>query len=237
MAKLHSTETVKQFLRNIWAFEMLDADYLETLARLVVVRDLKPKEIIWLQGQTVTHFTVVFSGELRAVRGSVGGSEKLVSTLTKGYHFGLAEMITAATSSVTLAVSKPSTIFYIDYKSMRKELLSNADICYRLMQTMAKAIFSLTRELERASFENVQTRLARLLLKSNSRSSDPMRHSGLSKNITHEQLAMQIGVSRETVSRVLTEFRKKKLIKTSYRNITILDRDHLMEYVEDYDQW
>ncbi len=228
---------IEDFLRRIWAFEQLSNDQLLVLAKLVVVRNLKNGEILWLQGQKITHFTIVYSGQLRSVRGASSGSEKMVSTLSQGYHFGLAEMITQATSAVTISAQLSSVILYIDYKSMRKVLLSNSKICYRLMQTMARAIFGLTQELERASFESVHTRLARLIIRRNLHRSDPLAPHKNDAAITHEQLAQQIGVSRETVSRVLADFRKKKLIDTAYRKITILDRDGLMEYIDDYDQW
>jgi len=55
--------------------------------------------------------------------------------------------------------------------------------------------------------------------------------------VTHADLALRLGVTRETVSRVLSDFRREGLIQAAYRNISVLDRDGLMQYVEDYDQW
>ncbi|OQA00214.1 MAG: Global nitrogen regulator [Planctomycetes bacterium ADurb.Bin412] len=168
---------------------------------------------------------------------SSAGNEKLVSILRKGYHFGLAEMITGAASAVTLIASRPTIILTMNKDALEKVLLKDADICYRLMQTMARTIFSLTRELERSSFENVYTRLARLLLKSRSPRSELVQPAGRTRKISHEELAVQLGVSRETVSRTLSDFRHRGLIDTAYRTITVLNPDGLMEYIEDYDQW
>jgi CRP-like cAMP-binding protein len=228
---------IEAFLRKIWAFELLDKAHLQTLAQLVLVRKLQPEQILWLQGQKITHFTMVYQGRLNSIRRSAGGSEKLLGTLSTGYHFGLAEMITGAASAVTIIAAKESTILYIDYQAMKRQLLSNAEICYRLMQTMAQAIFSLTSELERASFESVNTRLARLLTKQRSPATASVSGPvSVGRNVTHEQLAMQIGASRETVSRALAEFRRKKLIKTAYKSITVINRKGLMQYIQDYDQ-
>jgi len=227
-------QIIADFLQQIWAFELLDKEHLNKLAQMVNVRHLQPEQIIWLQGQPITHFTVVYQGRLKAIRGSAAGNEKLLSSLIPGYHFGLAEMITGATSAVALIAEKPSTVFNITHNSLRNLLLKNNTLCYRFMQTMARAIFSLTRELERTSFEKVHTRLARLLLKGQS---GPLSPQQFGKNITHKQLSVQLGVSRETISRVLADFRQEKLIKTSYCNITVTNRDGLMQYIEDYDQW
>ncbi len=230
-----TTEHIEEFIRHLRVFELLDSGYIAQLARLVKVRQYNKGEILWLQGQQVEEFSIVYKGRLRSVRGSVSGSEKLVAMLPVGYHFGLAEMVTSAVSAVTLLADTDSIILQIDNKSLENMLLSNADICYAFMQTMARTIFALTQELERASFETVQTRLARLLL----RTCPDQRHSTDPdyRSPTHIQLAMRLGVSRETITRVLADFKKKKLIDTAYRSIIILDRDRLMELIEDFDQW
>lgn len=227
---------IEQYLAHTSVFEMLEPAHMTILAQLVRTRKLAADEIIWLQGQTVTYFSIVFSGKLRSVRRTSAGSEKLVSILPAGHHFGLAEMITTAASAVTLIADEPTVILTMDYKALRHELLSHNEISYHLMQTMARAIFRLTREIERTSFENVHTRLARLLLVG-SRQPPAVNSPQTGQNISHQELAVQLGVSRETVSRVLADFKNKHLIKTGYRTITILNRDGLMDHIEDYDQW
>lgn len=228
-----NTIDVEDFLKHIWAFERLEAEQLHVLAELVRSRNLRKDEVLWLQGQKITFFSIVYSGQLRTLRRSSGGNEKLVSVLSPGQHFGLAEMITHADSAVTIMANQDSTILTIDQKSLQRELLSNAEICYRLMQTMARAIFTLTNEVEKTSFENVRTRLARLLMKE----TRPRAHAALQGKdpkvyeISHEQLAVQLGVSRETVSRILAEFKRLGLIDTAYRRITINDRDSLRNYL------
>ena len=230
-----NTAKIEKFLRGIGAFELLKPEQLGSIALNFNVRHVNEGETLWLQGQTVELFTIVYSGKLRLVRRSSMGSEKLLGVLSSGHYFGLAEILAGATSAVTIVSDEPTTILTMGENALHRELLSNVDICYRMMRTMSKAIFSLTRELERVSFENVHTRLARLLLKSKP-AVDVFGHSKENKT-SHEQLSVQLGISRETVSRTLADFRKKGLIKTAYRQINVLNREGLMEYIEDYDQW
>ena len=233
--RLNSTK-IKEFLQGIGAFELLKPEQLDSIAKHFNVRHINEGEALCLQGQTVTFFTIVYSGRLRLVRRSSMGAEKLLGILSSGHYFGLAELLAGATSAVTIISNEPTTILTMSEKALHRELLSNTDICYRMMRTMSKAIFSLTRELERVSFENVHTRLARLLLKSKPAVEDVIGHSKENKT-SHEQLSIQLGISRETVSRTLADFRKKGLIETAYRRINVLDHEGLMEYIEDYDQW
>lgn len=224
------------FLRDISAFELMEPVHLRSLSELVSIKLFQRDEVLWLQGQQVTFFTVVYQGRFRSVRRTSTGSEKLLSTLTRGRHFGLAEMITGRESSVTIIADEASTILAIGQKPLRQMLLRDADICYRLMQTMARTIFNLTNELERASFETVPIRLARLLLKNHNLSIDNefSSHSASRDGYqaSHEELATKLGVSRETISRTLAEFRKKGLIRTQYRKIKVVDAEGLTDIME-----
>ena len=237
MADRIDKDEIARFLGQIWAFELLEPEHLRVLAQLVNVRKLSAEQVLWLQGQKVTFFSIVFAGRLRSVRRTSGGSEKLVSTLLRGHHFGLAEMITGADSAVTLLADKESRLLVMDGKSLRTQLLSHADICYRLMQTMARSIFGLTRELERASFENVHMRLARLLLQKRGRVGPVGQEVTEAKEVSHHELSVQIGTSRETISRALSDFKRQGLVETSYRRIKVLDHEGLRAYIEDHDQW
>lgn len=229
--------TAEHFLKHIWAFELLEPQQVKQLAGLVRSRRLNRDEVLWLQGQQITYFTIIFSGQLRSVRRSSAGGEKLVSMLMPGHHFGLAEMITGAEGATTIIADEPSMVLIMDQKSLRQELLSNADICYRLMQTMARSIFKLTGELERVSFENVRTRLARLLLKTArlQTAGQAIGSDNLTCRISHEELAVQIGVSRETVSRVLADFKYDGVINTAYRVITLIDPGTLRDMIYEED--
>lgn len=231
-----SLREIERFLGNMNALAGLSARHFRLLARLVHVRKMEAEEVLWRQGQKITHFNIIFKGCLRSVRLSVGGQEKLLSTLPPGYHFGLAEMITGADSSTTIIASERATVLMLDRKTLQEQLLSHADICYRLMQIMARAIFSLTRQLEQAAFENVHTRLARLLLHKTVVQKTKTIGSNVPQNITHADLALQVGVSRETISRVLADFKQQGLIETGYRSIFVRDTKGLMSYVEDLEQ-
>jgi len=50
--------------------------------------------------------------------------------------------------------------------------------------------------------------------------------------ITHEEIAIELGSAREVVSRILKEFEKINLIKLSRRKITILNHVKLATYYE-----
>jgi CRP/FNR family transcriptional regulator len=72
------------------------------------------------------------------------------------------------------------------------------------------------------TFLSADARIARLLLKN--------ADSGGKVTLTHEEIASEVGVSRVTVSKLLSRFVRDGLIRTSYRRIEVLNRERLREF-------
>jgi CRP-like cAMP-binding protein len=142
-------------------------------------------------------------------------------------------MITGTGSAATLRAESASTLAVLNHSSFRRKVLSDPDLSYALMQTMARSIFRLVRELEYTTFESVPQRLARTL-------SALVSSQGIASSEgiqilhapTHQDLANLVGASRETVTRTLAKMQADGLLKIGYRRLTILDADGLAKITE-----
>lgn len=232
MAPRPTPTSIRPILSTIPLFSRLADDQIAALSRQFHVSGVDAHDRLLIQGEPVESFVVVHSGALVLLRVSADGRERTVATLRPGMHFGLAEMITGAGSAVSVRAEKDSTLGVISKEAFRREVLADPKLCYTLMQTMARSIFRLVRELDHATFESVPQRLARVLLH--------LAHSGGLRSVrglqilpapTHQELANLVGASRETVTRALGRMRDDGLIELGYRRITILDADRLGEAV------
>lgn len=79
MKELIDKLKIERFFRDIWAFELLELEHLQSLARLATVRKFQPEQILWLQGQSIPHFIVVF---IRPLRRNSARTRETVSRLT-----------------------------------------------------------------------------------------------------------------------------------------------------------
>ena len=70
-------------------------------------------------------------------------------------------------------------------------------------------------------------KLARLLLSLSPTLGVPDAETRIHSSMTHEELAQRIGSSRETVSRLLSDLRKKRLIRLDGPTLVIRDRTAL----------
>ncbi len=228
MASPPPSRPVGALLEQIPLFARLDGAQIARLGRQFTTARVRAGERVIMQGEPVQRFVVVHRGELALLRGSADGRERVVAMLRPGMHFGLAEMITNAGSAVAVRAEAESILGILSQEAFRREVLADTELCYALMQTMARSIFRLVRELDHTTFESVPQRLARYLLAA-------ARHSGLRTDRgiqllrapTHQELANLVGASRETVTRALGKMRDDGLLDLGYRRITILDHDRL----------
>ena len=73
------------------------------------------------------------------------------------------------------------------------------------------------------TFKKVDLRIAEKLIRFLSENINPIE-------LTHQELASDIGTSREVVSRILKDFEEKKIIWISRGQIKVLDKEKLETY-------
>ena len=228
MSPIYNRPPIQPLLRRIPLFGPLSDPQIRNLSELFVISRVEAGQVILMQGEPVGNFIVICSGSLTLLRGSAEGRERVVDTLKSGAHFGLAEMITGEGSVVTIRAAEICELGVLRQSAFKREVLAHPGLCYALMQTMARSIFHLVGELERATFENVPQRLARYLLTLASASGvRTAKGVQVVSAPTHQDMANLIGASRETVTRALGKLQDEGLIETGYRRLVVLDREGL----------
>jgi len=106
-----------------------------------------------------------------------------------------------------------------------RPLREDPDLMLKLTRRIGLRLKKTEDRLEDLVFRAVPARLARLLLELSAGFGGSTDHgTRLHFRITHQELANLIGSTRETVSAILGDFKRKGLIRQDHRLITI--RDH-----------
>jgi len=116
---------------------------------------------------------------------------------------------------------------------LRKEpflelLRQNPDLAFKVMGSMALWARRLVAKVELLSFQDASSRLAGYLV---SRIPPEQAHkragASFDLGMPKQVLAAQLGMSSETLSRLLTRFEAENLIETQGRRFWVLDQDSL----------
>ena len=105
-------------------------------------------------------------------------------------------------------------------------LLSKPRVALRFMELLATRLHEVETRMENVAFKSVPARLASFLLQLAEEGNDQI------VGVSHQDLADMVGTYRETVTRILNEFRTQGLIDLGRLRVTILKRETLEETAE-----
>lgn len=99
-------------------------------------------------------------------------------------------------------------------------------LAFSLLRYLSATVRMLSAHLDATSFLPAEKRIVRLLFNMDIGGSHTI-------SCTHEELAYALGLSRVTVSRILSGLAKQGLIDLGYRNIRLLNRKKLEHLIAD----
>ncbi len=121
-------------------------------------------------------------------------------------------------------VNEPTTIKWLTPSESEAWVAAHPASALNAMRVLSNEIERTREILESVVFKDSSKRTAALLLTLTETDDD--RATG---ELTQQEMAEMIGVSRETVSRSLSVLRKAGVIESSRKRITIKDRDRLKD--------
>jgi CRP/FNR family transcriptional regulator, cyclic AMP receptor protein len=202
---------------------LLSRDEREALNALGLRRDYSPGATLCLEGDPATHVFVLLAGWVKILSTTTDGHEIVLALRGGGEIVGEIGGETGRRNATIQAVDTVRALI-VPYGRFRSFLDTNlgADHAYRRFVTQRWNDADAT--LRSRTGTSGAQRLARLLL-------DLAERHGREVNgviyvvmpLSQEELASLAGTSRATVTRAFASWRKRGLIRTAPRRITILD--------------
>jgi CRP/FNR family transcriptional regulator len=176
------------------------------------------------EGQAPRGVSVICSGRAKLAVQTRDGKTVILKIAADRHLLGLSAVVAGRPSPVTVTTIELCQIKFVEQANILQLLEHNthaALACARLLATEVGSTFEDVYELllARSSTE----KLARLLL--SWVAGEPRnRDLRVASDFTHEEMAQMIGSSRETVTRLLSEMRRKELIRLEGSTLIIPNR-------------
>ncbi len=181
-------------------------------------------KILYSQGDYPNCFYYIVSGRVRTFISSTDGNERLLTIYRKGDILGEASFFDENPRVSSAQLMTDGQVVAIDRAALEQCMQANPSLAFFLLKYLAGTVRMLSTHLDAASFLSADKRIIRLLLNMDI-NNDHCIH------ITHEELGYSLGISRVTVSRILSSLAKRGWISLSYKKITLLNRDMLEHYI------
>ena len=181
--------------------------------------------VLFVEGQMPRGGLVLCSGRVKLSTTSRDGKVLILKMAQAGEALGLSAVISGTPYELTAETAGPCQVNFIDRESLMKMLDKYGELGLHSAQALSREFQSAYRDIhELVLARSSAGKLARLLL-----SWSVGRETGASEirirsSMTHEEIAQMIGSSRETVTRLLSELKKKELIRLEGSTLVIRNR-------------
>jgi len=195
---------------------------LYAIASEILQRPYKKGHYFFRTGDTPSHVFVVASGLASLTEDDDSGRDHDLYTLSSGGVFGLAAVILGiprTRSAKALADSDVLLIGKDTFEGLQRRFPSFArNVTLELCRLLCLS----EKNAGQLALRNVTSRLAKLFLESASVGRIQLFSS-------HRELALRVGCSRETVTRLLGRLERAGIVSADRGRVRILDRDKLTE--------
>ncbi len=169
---------------------------------------------------------ILCRGRVKLTFSSAEGKTVIMRIAESGDILGLSATISGHPYLVSAETIESCQINFIKRDDFLRFLAGHAEACFRVDQQLAEKYSTACRELR--SFNMAQSaaeKVAKLLLDWMVRSGEaeqPEPHVRLL--LTHEEMGQMIAASRETVTRVLMEFKKRHIVRSKGTTLIVRNK-------------
>jgi CRP/FNR family cyclic AMP-dependent transcriptional regulator len=226
------TECVNCHLRSDNFFCALSQESLEAFNQIKHAAVFPGGAVIFVEGQPPRGIFLLCQGQAKLSTNSRDGKTFILRIAKPGEVLGLHAIVTGKPYELTVETMQPSRLNYVSREDFVPFLKEHGDACLRAAQHISRDCedaYDVIRSIGMS--HSVSGRVAKFLLALNAdgRVTDGILHSKLS--LTHDDIAQLLGTSRETITRTLTEFRKKDIVELKHCTLTIHDKPALERLV------
>jgi CRP/FNR family transcriptional regulator, cyclic AMP receptor protein len=184
--------------------------------------------MLFIEGQLPRGVFVLCTGRAKLFTSSREGKTVILKVAEAGDVLGLNATISNRPYDLTAEMVEPGQANFIARDALLQFLRENGEIAVRLAEQLSRNYYTAIEEVRMLGLASSPSeKLAKLLLSWSAnavKSADP---SHIKMTLTHEEIAEIIGTTRETVSRLFSEFKKKQLLQLKGATLIIRNKPAL----------
>lgn len=193
----------------------------ETIGQWLMPCRFRPGELVCAAPDMGSSMFLVAAGRVQLYRITQEGRRFVVATLGPGSVFGEDSLLGGQGPDTSAIALEACTVWILPSSKALEISSTSAMFGFGLMQAMGQRVVEAENRLEQVAYSTIASRLASLLLELEGNDPGHVVHA------THQELADMLGTWRETISKTLQEFRRRGLVASSRRQLTLLDRKGL----------
>jgi CRP/FNR family transcriptional regulator, cyclic AMP receptor protein len=183
---------------------------------------------LFVEGQNPRGVFVVCTGRVKLSTSSADGKTLILRVADPGEVLGVAESLSGKPYQATADVLDPAQANFISREDFLSFLREHGEAALRIAQQLSEDYHLVLSEMRTIGLSHsAAEKFARFLLDWSEGREEKNGEIRLKLTLTHEEIAQMIGASRETVTRLFADFKKRQLREVKGSTVVIRNRANL----------
>lgn len=218
-------------IQKIPFFGQLDPSSIEQLAEAFQTGHFRKNQILFVEGMPATTLYFVLSGRVKVFRSAADGREQILHLLKAGEPVAIAPFFDRGPYPATAEVVEDGDLLYLSAGDFDEVTQTHPQIMRDILRVFARRLRQAQETIASLGLRDAQSRVANLVLQLAHQHGAPTpAGTQIDLDLTRQDLGNFVGVSRETTTRILNQFKKEGLIEMEGTLITIRDEQGLLAY-------
>jgi CRP/FNR family transcriptional regulator len=188
--------------------------------------------MLFIEGQQARGVFILCAGKAKLSTSSREGKTIITKISDHGDILGLNAVISNRPYEVTAEMMEPGQANFIPRDSFMRFLKDNAEVALRVYEQLSSNYYTAYEEIRTLGLTaSPAEKFAKLLLSWTAEGPGNGSHQ-VRLTFTHEEIAETIGTTRETVSRLFSEFKRKQFVQVKGTTLVIRSRPSLERIVQ-----
>jgi len=188
--------------------------------------------VLFVEGQAPRGVFILCRGRVKLSICSSDGKTLILKIAEPGEVLGLSASVSGKPYELTAETLDPCQVNFVKREDFLRFLREHNDVCLRVAEQLSEKYNTACHEIRSLGLSHsAAEKLAKLLLEWSMKNGGARQPERMKLTLTHEEIAQMIGTSRETVTRLFADFKKRQLIQLKGSTLVIRNRSALEHLV------
>ena len=216
-----------EVLRTLPIFSRLSEETLSRVASRTVVKRYPKDTMLFRQGEEARGLFVVVAGGVKVYQSGPDGREQTLHVERPGHSLAEIPLFDGSPYPASARAAEESRILFLPRDAFEWLYRNNPDIADATIRELGRRLRRLVRLVDRLALKSVPARVAAALIEAAASAGCARDGGELVLQSTQEEMAAELGTTRESVSRALSTLRSEGVIRVTGQNVRILDLEAL----------
>ncbi len=212
-AALHNREC----LLTMDIFRDLEPEAMAAFEQQTELRTCRRGQILYSQEDRAEVLFLLKQGRVQLYRLTPSGKRLEVAVIEPGTFFGEMPLMGESLRHTFAEAMEDSLICVMSRSDIEGLMRKRSEVALRMIEVLGRRLALCEARLEEMAYRGVPARIAAVLVRLSE------GYNGEVVSITHQELGDMIGALRESVTKVLDEFRREGLVELGRGRIILLD--------------